>query len=1041
MKLFALLKALAPLLALAISLGAQGANGQLAAYSETRSFRDALAGRSMEEALSGPVDKDTSSYGDRSAEPSGANGAGAPNGAASSTMMNIPANGNLNQQQQQMQAPGDEQQKGGELERESGPMAGAESPVDGRQQPMGATMRAKQVRMGARNGRLMRMMGGAKRSGRLQQQQQMNGADEQQLQSYGRQGGPSEAQTPVEEAAGKGGRLASKPMNGNGNGNGNSGEAYGQTSMAPAVNDEQEDRGYRAEEQRQQMSAKGDGQQSMAMADRAKAMRANQGYGNGNGGAMGAGGAAAQRAYGNGNGNGNGIGNGNGNGNGANSMAMKMAQASGMAQSMMMSLANKAAYMANQKAQMSQRQVAPPMMARDQQQQYGNGNGNGNGNGSARGNGNGNGIGAYAASEQQPQPQVQQANQMPAAMIMMTANGSGAAPARQMRRANQRKVERKMSPAMMNAMLNEMLTGRMANGGGQYGTAGAMRASAGPMAGAGSMARSPMGAEMLANMMLMGANGAAQMGPAKREQYKQMLMRAMMQPQQQQQQMAEGADEGAGDEQADQADQSPMAGANRYGERARAIASLATLMKQQNGATAASGYGRQSADSQSTPMGSMGSMGSMGAAPVYGSAMGMSMNAMDGNQNQILPAVNSYAGQMATPSAPGAYDSQQQKRTMMAMMMQKQKQRTLAQQQMLDSMAMDGPQREMGPGSATNYGAAGTKSNSASGTRSAPMAPNGGYGAPMGMQVAMEQPMNGKSAMRGAAMGQQREEPAGGAYSQQDMPMNGFSQAYNMEGQQDERPQQQREMGTKSAGAANGATKGARVGALSRPVTMSYGNNGSGDEGDQEDQQQQQQQQQDDGYGAAPMGMAEPFAFNYKTQDDYGNEQYRKEESDKNGVVRGSYGYMDQSGIFRHVEYVADENGFRANVKSNEPGLSSEQGPAPSSAPNSEAAQDSSRAPAASGDSMPVPGNGAGGMMPVAPPSSSSSLGGSSGMGDASLRLQQQPQQQQQDTQLQTTPSLADMAGMVQQANGNGRQQQQQQQQQLMSDNGSGIEK
>lgn len=97
----------------------------------------------------------------------------------------------------------------------------------------------------------------------------------------------------------------------------------------------------------------------------------------------------------------------------------------------------------------------------------------------------------------------------------------------------------------------------------------------------------------------------------------------------------------------------------------------------------------------------------------------------------------------------------------------------------------------------------------------------------------------------------------------------------------------------------------------------------------QEEQQYEQQQseqyvEQQAEYNAAPPGQAEPFAFDFNTRDSNGNGQYRKEESDKNGVVRGSYGYMDASGVYRHVEYVADQNGFRANIKSNEPGLMAE---------------------------------------------------------------------------------------------------------------------
>lgn len=96
-------------------------------------------------------------------------------------------------------------------------------------------------------------------------------------------------------------------------------------------------------------------------------------------------------------------------------------------------------------------------------------------------------------------------------------------------------------------------------------------------------------------------------------------------------------------------------------------------------------------------------------------------------------------------------------------------------------------------------------------------------------------------------------------------------------------------------------------------------------------QQQQQVQQQEEEQAVqqrelyvdapAPLGMAEPFAFDFKHQDESGNGQYRHEESDKNGVVHGSYGYREAGGQYRHVDYVADRDGFRAKIRSNEPGL------------------------------------------------------------------------------------------------------------------------
>jgi len=64
-----------------------------------------------------------------------------------------------------------------------------------------------------------------------------------------------------------------------------------------------------------------------------------------------------------------------------------------------------------------------------------------------------------------------------------------------------------------------------------------------------------------------------------------------------------------------------------------------------------------------------------------------------------------------------------------------------------------------------------------------------------------------------------------------------------------------------------------------------------------------------------------PFQYGYTSVDEYGTEQSRQESGDPSGVVTGSYGYRDPAtGLYRIVEYVADENGFRANVRTNEPG-------------------------------------------------------------------------------------------------------------------------
>ncbi|GFQ92917.1 cuticle protein 10.9 [Trichonephila clavipes] len=82
-------------------------------------------------------------------------------------------------------------------------------------------------------------------------------------------------------------------------------------------------------------------------------------------------------------------------------------------------------------------------------------------------------------------------------------------------------------------------------------------------------------------------------------------------------------------------------------------------------------------------------------------------------------------------------------------------------------------------------------------------------------------------------------------------------------------------------------------------------------------------------YGAPAYGHEEkyppqPYDFGYETNDDYGTTTFRKESGDGHGRVQGSYGYKDLHGIERVVEYVADEHGYRAEIKTNEPGTESQ---------------------------------------------------------------------------------------------------------------------
>ncbi|KAG1658868.1 Cuticle protein 16.8 [Nymphon striatum] len=64
----------------------------------------------------------------------------------------------------------------------------------------------------------------------------------------------------------------------------------------------------------------------------------------------------------------------------------------------------------------------------------------------------------------------------------------------------------------------------------------------------------------------------------------------------------------------------------------------------------------------------------------------------------------------------------------------------------------------------------------------------------------------------------------------------------------------------------------------------------------------------------------QPFEFAYEIVDDYYNTQARQESGDEYGNVKGSYSQKNAEGLERVVEYVADEGGFRAIVKTNEPG-------------------------------------------------------------------------------------------------------------------------
>lgn len=80
---------------------------------------------------------------------------------------------------------------------------------------------------------------------------------------------------------------------------------------------------------------------------------------------------------------------------------------------------------------------------------------------------------------------------------------------------------------------------------------------------------------------------------------------------------------------------------------------------------------------------------------------------------------------------------------------------------------------------------------------------------------------------------------------------------------------------------------------------------------------------------------AEPYAFDYSIEG-----SSRRESGDVNGVVRGQYTIKNPDGSQRIVDYVADRDGFRARVDTNEAGTESQQPASVSLRSSQPAAQD-----------------------------------------------------------------------------------------------------
>lgn len=66
-----------------------------------------------------------------------------------------------------------------------------------------------------------------------------------------------------------------------------------------------------------------------------------------------------------------------------------------------------------------------------------------------------------------------------------------------------------------------------------------------------------------------------------------------------------------------------------------------------------------------------------------------------------------------------------------------------------------------------------------------------------------------------------------------------------------------------------------------------------------------------------------PYSYSYLAEGEEGTSGHQ-ETGDGSGRVQGSYSLSDLDGRNRVVEYVADEGGFRAVVRTNEPGTANQ---------------------------------------------------------------------------------------------------------------------
>ncbi|KAK8758833.1 hypothetical protein V5799_003540 [Amblyomma americanum] len=72
-----------------------------------------------------------------------------------------------------------------------------------------------------------------------------------------------------------------------------------------------------------------------------------------------------------------------------------------------------------------------------------------------------------------------------------------------------------------------------------------------------------------------------------------------------------------------------------------------------------------------------------------------------------------------------------------------------------------------------------------------------------------------------------------------------------------------------------------------------------------------------------PVGPPQPYTFSYDVTNEFGTRLSQTENGDANNVKTGTYSYSEANGIFRNVNYIADKDGFRVTVDTNEPGTKS----------------------------------------------------------------------------------------------------------------------